>query len=185
MLHGLGPCSRESSRKHRVTLSTLCCKVLEVPPQDVSFDVSLEVQRIKLACSLSTSPEQEVRVGSPGNCSVRSRDAAVDTTPILQLARAVLDAKDECKQRYGTVDLWQLGTCLRSKHGYLVKHRRVNASRRRKAYLRMLRHTYLVCKGLEGMEGKPKDGPSLVGLAGHRCENAWRLSLIIMVHGLQ
>jgi uncharacterized protein (TIGR01615 family) len=62
----------------------------------------------------------------------------------------VEEAKAANVRSAGCVDLRVVGSILRSRHGYLVCVRRANASRRPKAYLRQLRHDYLVVRGLAG-----------------------------------
>jgi uncharacterized protein (TIGR01615 family) len=71
---------------------------------------------------------------------------------LLQLACAVQEAKASSILSIGSVDLWAVGSYLRSKHGYLVSLRRSNVSKRPKAYLRQLRHDFLVVRGLDTME---------------------------------
>jgi hypothetical protein len=72
---------------------------------------------------------------------------------VLQLARAVQDAKRKSLLKTGSIDLWLVAYELRSKHGYLVKYRQATGGKSGKGYLRTLRHKFLVCKGVEGMEG--------------------------------
>lgn len=58
----------------------------------------------------------------------------------------------------GGVDLWAIGSHLRSKHGYLIALRRANVVQRPKAYLRQLRHDFLVVRGLQPTsEGCPPE----------------------------
>lgn len=71
-----------------------------------------------------------------------------------QLAQAVQEARASSILATGSVELAHVGGYLRSRHGYLVCLRRANVCRRPKAYLRMLRHNYLVVRGLEGLEGE-------------------------------
>jgi len=71
-----------------------------------------------------------------------------------QLARAVAEAKASSILTTGSVQLGHVGSYLRSRHGYLVAIRHANAVKRPRAYLRMLQHTYLVIRGLEGLEGE-------------------------------
>lgn len=70
----------------------------------------------------------------------------------LQLAAAVAEAKASSILACGSVDLRAVGSYLRSKHGYLVALRRSNVRQRPKAYLRQLRHDFLVVRGLPTME---------------------------------
>lgn len=72
---------------------------------------------------------------------------------LLQLQQAVVQAKEECIRRFGSANLWCVASELRSRHGYLVKYRAAMGAKTPKAYLRALRHTFLVVKGVPGMEG--------------------------------
>jgi hypothetical protein len=67
----------------------------------------------------------------------------------LQLSAAVQEAKASSILATGGVDLWAVGSHLRSKHGYLIALRRANVVQRPKAYLRQLRHDFLVVRGLQ------------------------------------
>lgn len=82
-------------------------------------------------------------LGCPLRCYVR-----------LQLAQAVGEAKASSILNSGSVQLAHVGSYLRSRHGYLVAIRHANVIKRPRAYLRMLQHTYLVVRGLEGLEGE-------------------------------
>jgi uncharacterized protein (TIGR01615 family) len=72
---------------------------------------------------------------------------------VLQLSAAVQEAKASSILSTGSVDLRSVGSYLRSKHGYLVALRKANISKRPKAYLRQLRHDFLVVRGLPTIEG--------------------------------
>lgn len=75
---------------------------------------------------------------------------------MLQLSAAVQEAKASSILATGGVDLWAIGSHLRSKHGYLIALRRANVVQRPKAYLRQLRHDFLVVRGLQPTsEGSP------------------------------
>lgn len=54
----------------------------------------------------------------------------------------------------GGVDLWALGCELRARYGYLIKLRRSLAGKGPKAYLRSLRHSFLVVRGIDGDQGE-------------------------------
>jgi uncharacterized protein (TIGR01615 family) len=70
-----------------------------------------------------------------------------------QLAQAVQEAKASSILSTGSADLRVIGSYLRSKYGYLVYLRQANISKRPKAYLRQLRHDFLVIRGLPSNEG--------------------------------
>jgi hypothetical protein len=72
--------------------------------------------------------------------------------PCVQVLAHVEALRPLCTQG-SSVDLWQLGVLLRSRYGYLVRHRTANALPRSASYLCKLRHAYLVCK-------LPEDGPA-------------------------
>jgi uncharacterized protein (TIGR01615 family) len=69
------------------------------------------------------------------------------------LAQAVQEAKASSILSTGSADLRAIGSYLRSKYGYLVYLRQANISKRPKAYLRQLRHDFLVIRGLPSNEG--------------------------------
>eukprot|EP00879_Flechtneria_rotunda_P011681 GHRR01012201.1.p1 GENE.GHRR01012201.1~~GHRR01012201.1.p1 ORF type:complete len:184 (+),score=48.01 GHRR01012201.1:239-790(+) len=104
-----------------------CERLSSTTPTHAEYDPVLEVQHIRAACTLNEAGGK--------------------------LAQAVHEAKVSSLAATGAIDLWYVGSYLRSKHGYLVSLRHANVSKRPKAYLRMLRHTYLVCKGVEGFQG--------------------------------
>lgn len=79
------------------------------------------------------------------------------------------DAVQEARAATGSSDLRRVGCHLRSKHGYLVVLRRANVCRRPKSYLRMLRHTYLVVRGLDGGEGARGRAAACVGSCQCHC----------------
>jgi hypothetical protein len=91
---------------------------------------------------------------------------------LVQLAQAVAEAKASSILTTGSVQLGHVGSYLRSRHGYLVAIRHANAVKRPRAYLRMLYHSYLVIRGLEGLEGELRHaGVRRVGLL-LTCEGA-------------
>lgn len=82
----------------------------------------------------------------------------------LQLFAALQEAKASSILAVGSVNLLHVGSYLRSKYGYMVLLRQANVAKRPKAYLRMLRHSYLVCRGLDGADGEQQGAWSVTML---------------------
>eukprot|EP00775_Hariotina_reticulata_P006618 gene6618-6846_t len=91
------------------------------------YDPVLEIAQIKQACALNDE--------------------------VSKLVAALQDAKNSSVLAMGLVDMSYVGSYLRSKHGYFILLRAANIAKRPRSYLRMLRHSYLVCRGIEGMGG--------------------------------
>ncbi|GBF89290.1 hypothetical protein Rsub_02167 [Raphidocelis subcapitata] len=78
----------------------------------------------------------------------RIREAAAPRTPAAAaLAAAVAAAK---AAQGPDPDPWAVGCELRARHGYLVRLRRSMGPRQPKAFLRSLRHSFLVVRGVDG-----------------------------------
>eukprot|EP00877_Chromochloris_zofingiensis_P012813 jgi/Chrzof1/7786/Cz02g36200.t1 len=107
-----------------------------------------------------TPPQKQVDIGAESNpqpVPVAELQRIIAATAAdeaeQQLQQAVVQAKEECIRRFGSANLWCVASELRSRHGYLVKYRAAMGAKTPKAYLRALRHTFLVVKGVPGMEG--------------------------------
>jgi hypothetical protein len=106
----------------------------------------------------------------------------------VQLVSALQDAKTSSVSAIGMVDMAYVGSYLRSKHGYFILLRTANIAKRPRSYLRMLRHSYLVCRGIEGVGGELRcvlAVPHCVsGRLQQKCES-YSTSLLSICHKLK